>query len=57
MNSFDGVCVLVLVCTLILFFACLGYRWQVSELKAEAVERGYAIHDPITGHWRWNQKQ
>lgn len=24
-----------------------------NELLSEAIERNFAIHDPVTGDWRW----
>lgn len=37
-------------------FGGLGFGLASSRLtdyKQEAIERGYAQHDPKTGEWRW----
>lgn len=31
----------------------LGASRHRLALQQQAIERGYAIHDPITGDWRW----
>lgn len=43
-----------MVIVIALDWMALGLRkWQVNILRQQAIERGYAIHDPQTGEWRW----
>ena len=53
--SLWGLVVGVLASTAILsaIFGTIDARPELRSLKHEAVERGHAIHDPMTGEWRW----
>lgn len=31
----------------------IGLELTTHTLRQQAIERGYAIHDPVTGDWRW----
>ena len=50
----------ILIVMAVLCFLCIGSvslfigsvrLW--SQMRTEAIERGYATHDPKTGEWQW----
>jgi hypothetical protein len=44
------------VITLALGVGTLFNAVYIDEIKREAVERGYAIHCPEDGIWRWKEQ-
>lgn len=43
---------IALICTLILAFG----TEESNKLKREAIDHGYALHDPTTGEWMWREE-
>ncbi len=49
----------VLLCCLVLgavLGASAGGCIVRQDMRSQAVERGYAQHDPKTGEWHWNDE-
>lgn len=50
----DNFMVVVIIARLVVLFLVVAlYIDDVQALRAQAVERGYAMHCPHDGHWSW----
>lgn len=53
MDRDDG-CFVLGLCAWTAFVAIIaGFYIGADHRQTQAIERGYAIHDPVTGDWRW----
>lgn len=53
MDKDDG-CFVLGLCAMAAFLAfTAGFGIGADYRQTQAIERGYAIHDPQTGEWRW----
>lgn len=49
---FGTILLTLLVTMFCILFVAIKFD-TTRDLRKEAIDRGYAIHDPITGVWKW----
>lgn len=48
--------VLFIIAILLFMAFILGHGCATTRYQQEIIERGYALHDPQTGEWRWKEE-